>query len=251
MRERLSPRAHPDFADQAGATRRGRQRVSEYSKTYGKPAAQAVGGLLRRAAWTVLTKPKQTFTTLLLGGISVAVAVNALSLQTASHPAPLFSEKPTARADVPVTAPIPAASAGISVPQSVPSGQQATRMPPVSTSDLPARQQLERLAISETGQVVMPVSTASTITSVRTDPIAALIRNHPASLDPETRKSIMDGQKALDKLGYGPLAIDGVLGPGTRRAIEAFETDRRLPVTGEFGPRTMKALTDRLRLSVR
>lgn len=29
-------------------------------------------------------------------------------------------------------------------------------------------------------------------------------------------------QKALTRLGYGPLKADGVVGPGTRRAIEAF-----------------------------
>ena len=45
---------------------------------------------------------------------------------------------------------------------------------------------------------------------------------------------------AASKLGYGPLKSDGVFGHGTRQAIEHFERDRRLPVTGELDPRTVR-----------
>jgi peptidoglycan hydrolase-like protein with peptidoglycan-binding domain len=33
------------------------------------------------------------------------------------------------------------------------------------------------------------------------------------------------------------------MGSGTRQAIERFEQDRRLPVTGEFNARTVRELT--------
>ena len=45
-------------------------------------------------------------------------------------------------------------------------------------------------------------------------------------------------QRALTKLGYGTLKSDGAIGPGTRQAIEKFERDRRLPVTGDLNSRT-------------
>jgi len=49
-------------------------------------------------------------------------------------------------------------------------------------------------------------------------------------------------QEALTQLGYGKLKPDGVIGPNTRRAIEAFERARGLAVTGELGLPTVQAL---------
>jgi len=58
-------------------------------------------------------------------------------------------------------------------------------------------------------------------------------------------------QKALAKLGYGKLTADGVIGPGTRRAIEAFQRDKGLTVTGELDAPTLKQLTQSLKVAAR
>jgi hypothetical protein len=50
-------------------------------------------------------------------------------------------------------------------------------------------------------------------------------------------------QKALTRLGYGPLKADGVAGPGTRRAVEAFQRAYNLHVTGELDAPTLQRLT--------
>ena len=52
-------------------------------------------------------------------------------------------------------------------------------------------------------------------------------------------------QKALTRLGYGPLKVDGVAGPGTLRAVEAFQRTNTLPVTGELDAPTLQRLTPR------
>jgi chromosome segregation ATPase len=57
-------------------------------------------------------------------------------------------------------------------------------------------------------------------------------------------------QEALTKLGYGPLAADGQMGPRTRRAIEAFERAQGLTVTGSLGPATVQALESTSGLSI-
>ena len=44
---------------------------------------------------------------------------------------------------------------------------------------------------------------------------------------------IRDIQRMLKKLGYEPGPIDGILGPRTREAIRAFETESGLQLTGE------------------
>ncbi len=50
-------------------------------------------------------------------------------------------------------------------------------------------------------------------------------------------------QKALTRLGYGPLKADGAPGPSTRRAVEAFQRANTLPVTGELDAPTLQRLT--------
>jgi len=63
-----------------------------------------------------------------------------------------------------------------------------------------------------------------------------------ATLDHPERVFITTAQKALTKLGYGPLAADGVMGPSTRRAIEEFQYKNGLPVTKELDMATLQRL---------
>ena len=53
---------------------------------------------------------------------------------------------------------------------------------------------------------------------------------------------LMATQKALAKIGYGPMSVDGKMGTETRNAIKAFERDRNLAETGELSPQTLRAL---------
>ncbi len=57
-----------------------------------------------------------------------------------------------------------------------------------------------------------------------------------------TDRAVLAAQRALNKLNYGPVKPDGLMGPGTRQAIERFERDRKLPVTGEPAGRTAREL---------
>jgi FtsZ-binding cell division protein ZapB len=61
---------------------------------------------------------------------------------------------------------------------------------------------------------------------------------------PVSKEEISNAQQVLTSLGYGPLKADGVLGPGTRRSIEAFERTQGLPVTGRLEGNTLKAIKD-------
>ncbi len=61
---------------------------------------------------------------------------------------------------------------------------------------------------------------------------------------------IVEIQKALARLGYGPIRIDGRVGETTKQAIERFERDRRLPVTGEVSDRVIRELNAVAGLSI-
>lgn len=55
------------------------------------------------------------------------------------------------------------------------------------------------------------------------------------SIDGEgERKSlrVLSLQRALARLGYGPVRISGTFGPETKEAIERFERDWKMPITG-------------------
>ncbi|MEE8301032.1 MAG: peptidoglycan-binding domain-containing protein, partial [Candidatus Tectomicrobia bacterium] len=49
---------------------------------------------------------------------------------------------------------------------------------------------------------------------------------------------LMQAQEKLVKLGYDPGLADGVYGPLTRQALEAFQRAQKLPVTGNLDAAT-------------
>ena len=51
-----------------------------------------------------------------------------------------------------------------------------------------------------------------------------------------------DVQTALNTLGYGPLTVDGIIGPLSLAAVKQFQSDHSLSVDGIPGPATKAAL---------
>ncbi len=68
---------------------------------------------------------------------------------------------------------------------------------------------------------------------MRNDPIAELIA---------PSKRVLAIQRALADFGYGQIKPSGIYDADTRAAIEKFERDRRLPVTGEISDRFVREL---------
>lgn len=73
----------------------------------------------------------------------------------------------------------------------------------------------------------------ATVGSAPTDPIAKLIA-------PSKRVTAI--QRALSDFGYGQIKPTGLFDPETRAAIEKFERDHRLPVTGQISDRLVREL---------
>ena len=55
-------------------------------------------------------------------------------------------------------------------------------------------------------------------------------------------KRVLAVQRALGDYGYGQLAANGLFGPDTKAAIERFERERKLPVTGQVSDRLLREL---------
>ena len=67
----------------------------------------------------------------------------------------------------------------------------------------------------------------------KVDPIAELIA-------PPRR--VLAAQRALAEFGYGQIKPTGVLNPETQLAIERFERERKLPVTGQLSANVIREL---------
>ncbi len=65
------------------------------------------------------------------------------------------------------------------------------------------------------------------------DPIAKLIA---------PSKRVMAVQRALADFGYGQIKPSGQFDPATKAAIEKFERDHKLPVTGQISDRLVRDL---------
>ncbi len=91
-----------------------------------------------------------------------------------------------------------------------------------------------RAGVTAPGASVNPNAAASRTTEARHDPIAEMI---------EPTNRMIAVQRALAEFGYGQIKPTGTLGPETKAAIERFERERRLPVTGQLSNRLTRELS--------
>jgi len=263
LREALAARPDDDFVLSAPVRRKSAIRP--------KPKKISAG---ERAMSFVLGHPRQIVAAVLLTGCGGAIAWNALVHQTAPHPAPLFTQRdaapmPAQSRLLPPARPAPAfdETQAFTPMQEAPALHAPATPPQASASNVSTPKPPPRGGIADlirNGGDAGPAATAhpkapqpapqavpaAPMKAPPTrDPIAEIIRmggpvpKPPANVGrPDAGDVIMAGQRALAKLGYAVKA-DGVMGAGTRQAIERFEQDRRLPATGEFSARTLRELS--------
>jgi len=271
VRDALADQPDDDFDLPAVVRRKAPARAPQ--KRPNKPQPRPGAG--ERALSFVLDHPRQIFAALLLTGCGGAIAWNALALQSSRHPAPLFGarevllapEPPQASASRPLPPTRPGAPPAEDLPPAPPAesiAQAPEAGPAVSTPKAPARSPIAEM-IRNGGQPVPatppaarspqpatpapPAPAPAVRTATTRDPIAEMIRmGGPVPVPPanvgrsDPGDLVLAGQRALARLGYS-VKVDGVMGAGTRQAIERFEQDRRLPVTGELNGRTVRELS--------
>ncbi len=184
----------------------------------------------------LLRRPGRTLVSVVGAGLLTGIVLNAVLFQTARHPAPLFGGPMAAvkPATPPMPAPRPASIASVA-----PAPQAAAPAPRVSEPVAQAR------AIEP---ALSPAAAPAPVASKK-DPIGALIKGEgiPDPVAPTARVAAV--QKALIKSGF-VLRADGAMGAATRQALERFEQERRLPVTGDLSPRTLRELTAQSGVSI-
>jgi Putative peptidoglycan binding domain len=140
---------------------------------------------------------------------TLVIIVNALYLQSGARSAPF------------VATPAPAPVADIQ-PKAIPQGTlKPADMAPAHTAALPPRPQ----------QAAVPSPVP--LPPRRNDAIADLIGPSPR---------IQGAQRVLSEYGYGQLKPSGVLDDATIQAIEKFEREHKLPISGRISDKLVSEL---------
>ena len=190
-----------------------------------------------------------------------AVFINALFLQKGAHPAPIFATRAFMRHELPVVAP----RAAVAPTTVTPDLARASRAQLISdiqrelnrrgfydgTADGVWGAKTDAAArdfIQAAGLTVNPEATESLLRAIvashakidRTAPSPAA-RDQIAELIAPSKR-LLAIQRALADFGYGQIKPTGLFNPETRAAIEKFERDHRLPISGDVSDRFVREL---------
>ncbi|HEY0292934.1 MAG TPA: peptidoglycan-binding domain-containing protein [Hansschlegelia sp.] len=209
-----------------------------------EPTSGAVSGALA----VLRRRPIDTLAAGLAVACTVMTLVNALALQQGRHPSPFFGEAaPPAPLRSELVSQIQSALADIGYYDGAVDGLMGAR----TAAAIRTFEQAQRL--EPTGQASDRVLAAALVAPKRKAEAApagpvALPPTTPAAAPATTGSTgipvpkMMAVQRALAKLGYGPVTIDGKLGAETRAALQSFERDRKMPETGEPTPPVLRSL---------
>ncbi|MEI9803913.1 MAG: peptidoglycan-binding domain-containing protein [Pseudolabrys sp.] len=221
-----------------------------------------------KIAVAISRHPREFVGIVMASAAVMAIFTNALFLQTGPHPAPIFAPRPLVKQEMPVPLPRPVVAQPVMAPE--------TTMP-ASRPQLIANIQRElsrkgfydgaadgiwgartdsaiRDFIQATGAKVNAEASDALLraivnsnTKIAARP-AAPVRNDPIAELIAPSKRVQAIQRALTDFGYGQIKPSGQFDAETRTAIEKFERDHRLPVTGEISDqfvRDLAAMTGR------
>ncbi|SFL99550.1 Putative peptidoglycan binding domain-containing protein [Bradyrhizobium sp. NFR13] len=198
----------------------------------------------------LLHSPKDLVAGLIAFSAVSAIIANAIFLQKGHHPSPMFGSSTV------VAFPAPAQVANpLPKPRPLDAAASDTKLDsrmldskPVNSANEPkpslAAKPVEQRAADPVGNLLKAPAPPATTGAVarppaaipnatRTDPLGDLITN--------TRR-VAAVQRALTEYGYGQLKPTGNVGSDTAAAIQRFERERKLPVTGQVSDRMVREL---------
>lgn len=180
---------------------------------------------------------------------SAAVLFNAFALQQGRNGSRAAAPASAASSDI-RTIPAPqAATPAPAAPAAPPPAALAPADPVAALDDAPAVATPlppSRPAAPPRPAAAAPSPATSAPVALTNTPAAGLLPPGEVPVSPR----VMAVQKALSQLGYGPVRVDGRLGAATEEAVQRFERDRRLPVTGQISDRVVREINAVAGLSI-
>jgi len=192
-----------------------------------------------------LHSPKDVLAGLLAFAGASAIVANALFLQHGPHPAPMFGSVVHIPQGNPVNASL--------MPRPRPAEADAASIEPHLAEPRPNELRLADVRAGE-ARSIDPLGTLVKATTTGTVPpgtaaaasSTSIVLRPPAPVPPVQvtgSRRVAAVQRVLTEYGYGQLRATGAIGADTQVAIRKFESDRRLPVTGQMSDRLVRELT--------
>jgi hypothetical protein len=183
-------------------------------------------GLVMR---TLLCSPKDTVAGALAFAALLAIIVNALFLQAGRHPAPMFGS----------VVMLPEASPASPLPR--PRPVEASARPEVAP---PESKPAEPRAADPLTNLVRATSEAPVATSnVPRPPAAVPVASRNESPVNSDSRRVAAVQRVLTEYGYGQLKPTGTVNADTLAAIQRFERQHRIPLSGQVSERLVHELS--------
>ena len=206
------------------------------------------------------------------GIITILIVANALYRQSGTHPAPIFAVKPKPVAIAEMTGalapvlPRPRPNNLDLVKSDLPETRARTELiadiqrelakrgfydgsvdgvigPKTDAAIRDFEQSIGRKPTGETSDAMHRLMLR---TPVKVTTVPAQGQNtpkpEPSNPGPAPSKRVIAAQRALADFGYGQIKPTGLLDAPTKTAIERFERERRLPITGDLSDRVVREL---------
>ncbi|MBR0773214.1 peptidoglycan-binding protein [Bradyrhizobium diazoefficiens] len=188
----------------------------------------------------LLHSPKDTLAGLVAVAAIGAIVANALFLQTGRHPAPMFGTV--------INLPAPSSAALSSpLPRPRPVGADMSPLEPKPMEFRAEPKAVEReKPVEATASTLRPSDALTNLVKATTStPQSAAVARPPAPIPPQqspAARRIAGVQRALAEHGYGNLKITGTMGAETQSAIQRFEREHKMQVTGQVSDRLLREL---------
>lgn len=200
--------------------------------------ADAERGLAMRM---LLHSPKDMVAGALAFAAVSAVIANALFLQSGPHPSPMFGSVVLMPAPglAPAASPLPR-------PRPVDAATRAVEAPApeIKPAEPKASDPLGNLVKATNTPATVPSHTAAPSNIVRPPaPIPAVSHTDSTANPVSGSRRVAAVQRTLTEYGYGQLKPTGTVGSDTQAAIQKFERERKIPVTGQMSDRLVRELT--------
>jgi hypothetical protein len=190
----------------------------------------------------LLHSPKDTLAGLVAVAAITAIVANALFLQTGRHPAPMFGTV------INLPAP-PSAPLSNLMPRPRPVGADTSPLEPKATEFRVEPKPAEKAPAETTAstpragdpmtnlviKATTPTSTPSVVAVAR-PPAPIPVQQSPAA------RRLAGVQRALSEYGYGQLKVTGTMSGETQSAIQKFEREHKMTVTGQVSDRLLREL---------
>jgi hypothetical protein len=190
----------------------------------------------------LLHSPKDTLAGLVAIAAIGAIVANALFLQTGRHPAPMFGTV--------INLPAPSSAALSSpLPRPRPVGADMSPLEPKPMEFRAEPRAVERAPekpVEATASTLRPSDALTNLVKATTStPQSVAVARPPAPIPAQqspTARRIAGVQRALAEHGYGNLKVTGTMGAETQSAIQRFEREHKMQVTGQVSDRLLREL---------